>query len=96
MEPIPLMEFDENDENKKALVRPERSKRLPESCILVMCNSVVSKLRIDGILKIVDVYKTPFVPIEVYQILYLGKSLTIVNPGIGAPLVVGTFELLIA
>jgi uridine phosphorylase len=93
MEEIPLLEF---DQDKEAIIRPEKRKRLPKFCVLLMYNSVINKLMLEGHLEKIDEYPTPFVTINVYQVVYKGNYIAVVNPGIGAPLVVGTFELLIA
>ena len=76
MEEIPLLEF---DQDKEAIIRPEKRKRLPKFCVLLMYNSVINKLTLDGNLEKIDEYPTPFVTINVYQVVYKGNSIAVVH-----------------
>jgi uridine phosphorylase len=92
---IPLMEF---DAERQALIEPARRRHdidLPVHCVLPMYNSVIDKLKNEGKLEQVYSFKTPFVSLDVFKLVYEDVPVTVVHPGIGAPFAVGTLERLI-
>ena len=99
MEQIPLMEF---DSDKKALIEPDMLRALrtnikpPEHCVMPIYGSLIGKLKQYGRLEKIHEIYSPFVPIDVYKMEYNGKSLTVANPGIGAPSAGTHLEELIA
>ncbi len=95
LQPVPLMEF---DAERQALIEPARRRHdieLPVHCVLPMYSTVIDKLKSNGRLKPVYSFKTPFVPLDVFILVYQGVPLTVVHPGLGAPFAVGTMERLI-
>jgi uridine phosphorylase len=97
MEPIPLTEF---DPDRKAIIEPAGlagNISLPEHCVIPIYGNLIRKLKTEGRLEKIDEVETVSIPpMEVYKLDYGDKPVVVANPGLGAPLVVGTFEELIA
>ena len=97
MEQIPLTEF---DPEKTAII--EARKHLenispPEYCVIPIYGTLIEKLKNDGRLeRICELETASVIPIKVYKLEYEGKPVIVAHPGVGAPLVVGIFEELIA
>ena len=94
---IPLTEF---DRDKTAIIEATghvENISPPAHCVMPLYGSVIKKLKKDGRLeKIYELKMVSLPPIEVHKLDYGGKSVVVVNPGLGAPLVAGIFEELIA
>lgn len=94
---IPLTEF---DRDKTAIIKATGhigNINPPEHCVMPIYGSLIKKLKKDGRLeKIYELEMMSLPPIEVHKLDYGDKPVVIVNPGLGAPLVAGIFEELIA
>jgi uridine phosphorylase len=96
---IPLAEF---DPDKKAIVEPSllvQGKSPSEYCVMPIFGHVIRNLRDEGRLEVVHemILPAPSVyPCEVYCLEFEGKTVVVVNPGIGAALAGGTLDELIA
>ena len=94
---IPITEF---DPDKTAIIEPSgRFEDIspPKYCVMPIYSTLIEKLKNDNRLeKIYELVTVFLTPIEVYKLDYGGKPIVVANPGIGAPLVVGIFEELIA
>jgi len=97
MDRIPLTEF---DPDRTAIIEPTKhvEKISPsEYCVMPIYSKLVEKLKNDGRLeKIYEIATVSLTPIEAYKLNYGDKPVIVANPGIGAPLVAGIFEELIA
>lgn len=96
MEQIPLMEF---DDDRMAIIEPTNihaNISPPEHCVMPMFGSLIGKLKGDGRLEKIYELGTPLVPIDVYRMEYNDEFITVVHPGIGAPLAAAVLEELIA
>jgi len=99
MEDIPLLEFD-ND--RTALIEPavqHRNTNPPERCIMPFYASVINKLKNDAVLeKIYELEPASVLlsPIDVYRMNSGSGDISVVFPGLGAPLTAALFEELIA
>ena len=98
---IPLLEF---DPDKKALIEPEVDadyvlKRIkysfPQYCVMPMYRTLfdhlIAKNEIRPIIEIPSSYEM----IKLYELKFQGKTLVVVNPGLGAPLASATLEVMI-
>lgn len=84
MEQIPLVEF---DDDKTAIVEPTiiyKNVSPPEHCVMPIYRNVIEKLRSNGQLDKMFEIETPLVPIDVYKLVFGGRLVTVVNPGVGA------------
>ncbi len=97
MEQIPLMEF---DDDRMAIIEPANihsNISPPEHCVMPIYRSVIERLKLDGRLeKIHELATVAMIPIDVHKMEFEGKAVTVVNPGLGAPLVAAILEELIA
>ena len=98
---IPLLEF---DPDKKALIEPQVDadyvlKRIkysfPQYCVMPMYRTLfdhlIAKNEIRPIIEIPSSYET----IKLFELNFQGKTLIVVNPGLGAPLASATLEVMI-
>lgn len=97
MDNIPLAEFDPDKTAVIQPVGPVESVTLPEHCVIPVYGNLIKKLKDEGRLeKIDEVEAVSITPLRVYKLDYGGRPVVVANPGLGAPLVVGTFEELVA
>jgi hypothetical protein len=78
----PLVEY---EPDRKAVIEPSRrslSPDLPAYCVLPMYSSVLEKLSLDGRLKPVYTFKTPFVDLDVFVLDFADREVTAVGPEI--------------
>ena len=98
-EDIPLLEF---DPDKKALIEPHmlhHKQDLPEACVMIFYTSVINKLKSEGLLKKayeLAPYGITILPIDIFVSNTPLGNISIVFPGIGAPIVSAILEELIA
>jgi len=96
---IPLLEF---DPDKTALIEPhmfQEKRDLPEACVMIFYASVINKLRDEGVLKKVyelAPYGVTILPVDVFVAETLFGKVSVIFPGIGAPLASALMEELIA
>jgi len=93
---IPIIEFD-ND--RKTIIEPSSIKglELPEYCVILFYDSVIKKLKQDGMLEKVYEIVSVLAPSEIYKLKQGNRFLTVTCPtGCGAPLAGGLLEELIA
>jgi uridine phosphorylase len=96
-EQIPLIEF---DPDRKAIIEP--SEHIPNKspspyCVMPIYQTLVNKLKNEGKLKPMSEAVEASEPIyQRYLVDYQDKSVVVVYPGIGAPLVAAIMEELIA
>ncbi len=99
MEDIPLLEF---DHDRMALIEPSmhhRNINPPERCVMPFYASVISKLKNEGVMqKIYELEPASVLlsPIDVYKLNTGSGDISVVFPGLGAPLTAALFEELIA
>jgi uridine phosphorylase len=96
VEQIPLAEF---DHDKKAILEPSmlvRGKSPSEYCVMPIFGQVMRDLRDEGRLEVIHEITLPAPSFEVYRLEFEGKTLVVVNPGMGAALAGGTFDELVA
>lgn len=99
-EDIPLLEF---DPDKTALIEPHKMYRrnpdLPEACVMIFYASVIKKLHDEGLLKKVCTlagYGVTILPVDIFVANTPSGNVSVVFPGIGAPIASAIFEELIA
>ena len=98
-ENIPLLEF---DPDKTALIEPNmlhHKQDLPEACVMIFYTSVINKLKSDGLLKKVyelAPYGVTILPVDIFAATTPLGNISVVFPGIGAPIASAILEELIA
>ena len=99
LEDIPLSEF---DPDKTALFNPStllEKRDLPEACVMIFYTSVINKLKSDGLLiKAYELapYGVTILPVDVFAATTPLGNISVVFPGIGAPIASAILEELIA
>ena len=98
-EDIPLLEF---DPDKTALIEPRmlhHKQDLPEACVMIFYASVINKLKDEGFLKKsyqLAGYGVTILPTEIFIATTPLGNISVVFPGIGAPIASAILEELIA
>ena len=98
-EDIPLLEF---DPDKTALIEPamhHHKQDLPEACVMIFYAEVIQKLLDEGVLKKaykLAAYGVTILPVDVFTARTPIGEVTVVFPGIGAPIAAAILEELIA
>ena len=93
---IPLLEF---DPEKTALIEPammHRKQDLPEACVMIFYADVIHKLSGEEILKKAYTLASTVQPVDVFTARTPIGDVTVVFPGIGAPIAAAILEELIA
>jgi purine-nucleoside phosphorylase len=93
---IPILDF---DPQKTAILNPgkiETLKPVPRIAVFCFFQEVLQKLVTDGKLESIGHLKSEMGPNPIYQLKVDGKSITIMHPGVGAPLAAGFLEEMIA
>ena len=102
LESIPLLEF---DSDKTALIEPQvdseyvlkhKKYAFPEYCVMPIYSTLFDHLAANNEMNPIFEIPTPYERIKLYELNFKGKTLVIVNPGIGAPLAALTLEVMIA
>jgi uridine phosphorylase len=99
MEGVPLLEF---DHDRTALIEPStyyQNISPPEGCVMPFYASVITRLRDEGVLQKIYELESASVflsPIDVYKLKSGNDYVSVVFPGLGAPLSAGLFEELIS
>jgi uridine phosphorylase len=96
MDEIPIIEF---DSDPRAIIEPSTIKgcELPEHCVILFYDSVIKKLKQDGMLEKVFEIVSVLAPSEIFRLKHGNQFLTVTCPtGCGAPLAGGLLEELIA
>ncbi len=92
----PILEFDGASE---ALIEPSKIIKaidIPEHCVLPIFHTVIENLIADSqLVRLTDI-RTAMGPLPVYKMEHGTASITVVHPGISAPLAAGVMEELIA
>jgi uridine phosphorylase len=93
---IPILDF---DPTRKAIIEPNKSGKLadnlPERAVLCFFYDVIAELVSSGMLVKIGELKSEIGPNPVYRMAYEGKSIAVIQPGVGAPLAAGYMEELI-
>lgn len=92
----PILEF---DSERESLIEPSKVLKpleIPPHCVLAMYDSVLRKLKESSCLSLVTEIRSMQGNYPVFRMEHHGKSLTVANPGLGAPLVAAFLEELIA
>ncbi len=92
----PILEFDGEAE---ALIEPSRiiePIEIPERCVLPIYHTVMANLVADSRLAHVTDIQSAMGPFPVYRMNHGDRPITVMNPGIGAPLVAAVMDELIA
>ena len=98
-EDIPLLEF---DPDKTALINPStllEKRDLPEACVMIFYTSVINKLKSEGLLqKAYELapYGATILPVDIFVANTPLGDISVVFPGIGAPIASAILEELIA
>lgn len=96
---VPLLEF---DSDRIALIEPwmhHRNINPPERCVMPFYASVITKLKAEGVLlKIYELEPASVLlsPVDVYRLNTGSGDISVVFPGLGAPMSAAFFEELIA
>ena len=93
---FPILEYDASPD---ALIEPSRlfpSIDIPRHCVLCFFQDVITDLRERGMLHVVYTLDSEMGPAPVYTMDVDGRPITLMHPGVGAPLAVGFTEELIA
>ena len=94
---IPILDF---DPTPKAIINPNRKEKLaelmPERAVLCFFYDVIAELVSSGMLVKIGELMSEIGPNSVYQMMYEGKSIAVIQPGVGAPLAAAFMEELIA
>jgi len=92
----PILEF---DDSKQAIIEPSKvihKLDVPEHCVLCFSYEVIKKLNNEGkLIHITDLSSCMGLH-PVYEVKFNNKRIAVFHPGIGAPLVAGLFEEIIA
>jgi uridine phosphorylase len=98
---IPLLEF---DPDKTALIEPQvdvnyvlkrKKYSFPEYCVMPIYSAVFDHLIANREIYPVIEIPTAYEKIKLYELNFQGKTLVVVNPGMGAPLAAITLEVMI-
>ena len=92
----PILEF---DSAKNAVIDPSDLKNgveVPEYCVLCFFKEVLDKLVKEEKLKLIANIESELGKLPIYEISYQGESVTVLHPGVGAPLSAGILEEVIA
>ena len=95
-QPYPILEFDPAQE---AIIEPTRlirPKDLPKCCVLCFFQEVISGLVEKKQAHVVDTRRSEMGAHLVYEAEFEGRRLTVLHPGVGAPLAAGLLEEMIA
>jgi uridine phosphorylase len=95
-QPYPILEFDPTQE---AIIEPRRliqPKDLAECCVLCFFQEVISGLVEKKQAHVVDTRRSEMGAHLVYEAEFEGRRLTVLHPGVGAPLAAGLLEEMIA
>ena len=94
---LPILEY---DPAPHSLIEPltifPPDPRMPEHCVLCFFDEVIKKLADSGEARLIRHLESTLGPQPVYEIKALGTRITLVHPGVGAPLAAITMEKLIA
>lgn len=92
---FPILEFDPNPE---AILNPHSSKtiRIPEQVVLCFFNEVLKKKAEDGELTVIANLSSEYGTNPIYRMSTPTGDITVVHPGVGAPMAVAFMEELIA
>ena len=95
--PYPILEY---DDSPRAVIEPGeiiRPADVPERCVLVFFQEVITRLRESERLRQIDERRSEIGPHPVYELrLREGGSVAVMHPGVGAPLAAALLEELIA
>jgi len=92
----PILEF---DPDRAAIVNPETSRpglSLPPRAVLCFFRDVLERLAGDGKLETIGVLSSEMGSNPIYRLETQGEPLTVIHPGVGAPLAAGFLEEMIA
>lgn len=93
---IPILDF---DPTRKAIIEPNSTGKLadmmPERAVLCFFHDVIAELVASGMLVKIGELKSEIGPNPIYRMEYEGKSMAVLQPGVGAPLAAGFMEELI-
>lgn len=92
----PILEFDDSDQ---AIIEPSKVIKkidVPDHCVLCFSYEVINKLNNEGKLKHITDLSSCMGLHPVYEVKFNNKRIAVFQPGIGAPLVAGLFEEIIA
>jgi uridine phosphorylase len=93
----PILEF---DSEREAIIEPTKVIKpvsgIPERCVLVLYHVVIESLRKQDRLILATNLHTSMGPVPVYRMPFESEEITVVHPGLGAPLAAGMVEELIA
>lgn len=95
---FPILEF---DPTKKAIIEPAeivKDSDVSEYCVLCFFEEIVNKIVEENDLEVKNDLKannSTMAPDSVYELVYKGKKINIIYPGMGAPLAAATLEELI-
>jgi uridine phosphorylase len=94
---IPILDF---DSTRNAIIEPNKKGKLasimPERAVLCFFYDVIAALVSDGMLERIGELMSEIGPNPVYCMTYEGKSIAVLQPGVGAPLAAGFMEEMIA
>ncbi|MCC6146132.1 MAG: nucleoside phosphorylase [Anaerolineaceae bacterium] len=91
-----MLEF---DPDRVAIINPEASRsglRLPPKAVLCFFQDVLERLAGDGKLEIIGELRSEMGSNPIYRLERQGELLTVIHPGVGAPLAAGFLEEIIA
>lgn len=92
----PLLEF---DPSTAAMIEPSGSVRFadaPEHCVVCFPHEVVAEMAARPESRVITHLKSEMGPQAVYETAWNGRRIAFLQPGLGAPLVVGSLEEVIA
>lgn len=92
----PILEYDASPD---ALIEPSRLLApidIPRHCVLCFFQDVITSLREQGMLRVVYTLGSEMGPVPVYTMDVGGRPITLMHPGVGAPLAGGFTDELIA
>ena len=101
-EDIPLLEFDPDE---TALIEPQvdaayvlmrKKYSFPQYCVMPIYRTLFDHLTANNEINPIFEIPTPYERIKLYELNFQGKTLVVINPGIGAPLAAVTLEVMIA
>lgn len=92
----PFLEF---DSNREAVIEPSKLIKpidIPKHCVMCFFKDVIDKLKAGGKLKLITERESEMGKHPIYTLEFNSKTITVYHPGVGAPLVVGIMEEVIA
>jgi len=95
MEQIPLLEFDPDEKGIIEAAHFIEAGRLTEHCVMPIYTSLVQKLAAKGVLEPITSVRIKGWQRQIFTVQYDGREVTVLHPGVGAPLVTGNFEVMI-